>query len=106
MATQGECIWIHQKLMQEMIKVNGRHFRSAEYASIQVPTYPCGQISAFVLSKSRETCSIPVRLLRADENNGNENKGMHLRYYTSKMHEAAFVLPAFVQNNIVNVKMK
>ena len=104
MATQGECFWIHQKLMAEMIQVNGRHFRSAEYASIQVPTYPCGQISAFVLSKSQETCSIPIRTFHAKKNEGNGNVCMPLRYYTSKMHEAAFVLPAFVQDNIVNAK--
>ena len=79
-----------------MKKSNGKHFKSAEYASIQVPTYPCGQISAFVLSKNQNTCSIPLRKINED---GIEQK-MNLRYYTSKMHEAAFVLPAFVQKNL------
>ena len=102
MATQGECIWIHQKLMAELIKTNRRHFQSAEYASIQVPTYPCGQISAFVLSKSKNTCSVPLRNINTTRKGGNDNKNMQLRYYTSEMHQAAFVLPAFVQDSILN----
>ena len=102
MATQGECIWIHQKLMAEMIKTNSRHFRSAEYASIQVPTYPCGQISAFVLSKSQKTCSVPLRNLSTTKREENANNDTQFRYYTSKMHQAAFVLPAFVQDSILN----
>ena len=99
MAAQGECIWIHQKLMAEMIRTNGRHFKSAEYASIQVPTYPCGQISALVLSKDRDSCSKPVRYMKTEKGAAS----MDLRYYTAKMHEAAFVLPSFVQKTILNV---
>ena len=102
MATQGECFWIHQKLMAEMIKTNSRHFRSAEYASIQVPTYPCGQISAFVLSKSQKTCSEPLRNLSTTTKGEDGSNNMQLHYYTSKMHQAAFVLPAFVQDSILN----
>ena len=104
MATQGECIWIHQKLMAEMIQTNGRHFQSAEYASIQVPTYPCGQISAFVLSKNRHSCSLPVRTIKDSINENNECNFMPFRYYSSEMHQAAFVLPAFVKNTILNLK--
>ena len=100
MATQGECIWIHEKLMTEMKNSNGQHFSSAEYASIQVPTYPCGQISAFVLSKSQKSCSTPLRTVDEDNCETNSNLEMNLRYYTSRMHEAAFVLPAFVQKNL------
>ena len=101
MATQGECIWIHEKLMAEMKKSNGRHFCSAEYASIQVPTYPCGQISAFVLSKNQKTCSVPLRRINEGKDETGRNEVIPLRYYTSKMHESAFVLPAFVQKNIL-----
>lgn len=74
--------------MQQLVEVNGRPFKSAEYASIQVPTYPCGQICAFVVSKSNESCADPVRVPSPD---------MDLRYYSARMHSAAFVLPAFVE---------
>ena len=100
MATQGECIWIHEKLMAEMKKSNGRHFSSSEYASIQVPTYPCGQISAFVLSKNKKSCSVPSRRVNEGKMGKNVNDTMPLRYYTSGMHQAAFILPAFVQKNL------
>ena len=74
--------------MKQLIQVNGQPFKSAEYASIQVPTYPCGQICAFVVSKSRESCAKPIRSPPPD---------MDLRYYSERMHNAAFVLPAFVE---------
>lgn len=57
---QGESLWLHQELMQEMLHTNGKHFRSAEYASVQVPTYPCGQISLFVASVGQDTCTEPA----------------------------------------------
>merc|ERR1719373_415817 len=33
---------------------------SAEYARIDVPTYPCGLICAFVLSKTKKSCQLPA----------------------------------------------
>ena len=116
MASQGECLWIHQELMQGMRKMvlppeekgdvfmpegnaqvsdsqSYRYFRSAEYASIQVPTYPCGQICAFVLSKNNETCELPVRRCVGEE-------AKKMRYYSSRMHAAAFVLPVFLEEKL------
>merc|ERR1711972_448376 len=52
MCTQGECLWVHADLIEQMLKENGAPFASAEYASMQVPTYPSGQIGAFLGRKA------------------------------------------------------
>lgn len=94
MLSQGECLWVHGDLIQEVLKENGAPFASAEYATMQVPTYPSGQIGAFLGRKAFEKdnprdprCRTPVRAVPAD---------MDLRYYTEDMHSAAFALPAFL----------
>jgi len=78
-----------------MIKENGSLFASAEYASIQVPTYPSGQIGAFLARKAGGpgpiSCRKPQREVPAD---------LDLRYYSSEMHEAAFALPAFIRKRL------
>jgi spermidine synthase len=91
---QGECLWIHAELINQMCEVNAKPFESCEYASIQIPTYPCGQIGAFLCQKAQEglaaSCRRPRRTCDIEE----------LRYYTAEMHEAAFVLPKFVKDKI------
>jgi len=92
MASQGECLWIHRELMKGMVETNGKpFFANVEYASMQVPTYPCGQISAFICGKSAGSCEIPRRFPAQD---------FEFRYYTPRMHTAAFVLPAFLEKEL------
>lgn len=91
-ATQGESLWIHQELLETVVKENLGNFDSAEYASIQVPTYPSGMIGIFLGRKSYGTgkassCRNAGRPVPAD---------MELNYYTAEMHTAAFALPAFL----------
>jgi len=90
LSAQGECFWIHEHIMKPLLETGKEIFSSAEYATIQVPTYICGQICAFVLSKSRKSCSTPVR----------EVDTTNLRYYSAKMHAASFVLPLFVEKKL------
>lgn len=93
MCTQGECLWVHAELIDTMVRENGAPFASAEYASMQVPTYPCGQIGAFIARKAftdaskMSSCRSPAREPSAE---------MNLQYYTPDMHTAAFALPAFL----------
>lgn len=97
LCTQGECLWIHSELIQEVLNENGAPFASAEYASMQVPTYPSGQIGCFIgrkafADKSGETsCRKPLREVPSD---------MELRYYSPEMHAAAFALPAFLRRRL------
>lgn len=94
--SQGECQWIHSELIASMIKDHGKPFLSAEYCSIQVPTYPSGQIGAFLARKAdaearpplEVSCRKPLRPVGSE---------LDLRYYSEEMHSAAFVLPAFVK---------
>lgn len=93
LCTQGECLWVHTELIREVLRENGQPFASAEYASMQVPTYPSGQIGAFLGRKAHAdgagaTCRSPARGVPP---------AMELRYYTEDMHAAAFALPAFLR---------
>lgn len=99
LCSQGECLWVHADLIENMLRDFGAPFASAEYASIQVPTYPSGQIGAFLARKAfasstdAPTCQTPAREVPSD---------MELRYYSSEMHSAAFALPAFIKRRLYN----
>merc|ERR1712087_131134 len=97
MGSQGECLWVHADLIESMLREFGEPFASAEYASIQVPTYPSGQIGAFLARKAHSdpskvsTCKKPGREIP---------QPMQLRYYSAEMHSAAFALPAFIRRKL------
>jgi spermidine synthase len=101
LCAQGECLWIHGDLIHTMIKENGAAFACAEYATIQVPTYPSGQIGAFLARKAGgpagPSCRTPQREVPED---------LDLRYYSSEMHEAAFALPEFIRKRIYGPSKK
>lgn len=109
-ATQGESMWNDLELicrLVEGVKSLGV-FSSVEYATTQIPTYPMGQIGFIVCAKPEEgeeaagrvrkaddeakavtakaSCRIPVRRVTDEP----------MEYYTSELHEAAFVLPRFL----------
>lgn len=96
LCTQAESLWIHADLIASLVKEKGVPFASAEYASIQVPTYPAGQIGALLCRKAQDgvttsTCKVPQRQVPSD---------MSLRYYSSELHGASFVLPAFLKKKL------
>lgn len=67
-------------------------FSVAEYGWTTIPTYPSGQIGFMVCCKdgSRDVTK-PLRKF----SEGEEDK--QFKYYSSKVHEAAFVLPKFAE---------
>lgn len=67
-------------------------FPVAEFGWTTIPTYPSGQIGFLVCSKdgSRDVTK-PLRTLSDAE----EDK--LFKYYSAKVHEAAFVLPKFAE---------
>jgi spermidine synthase len=103
--TQAESMWINLNLIKRLMKDALAIFANAEYASTQIPTYPAGQIGFLLCSKSdnksRQTsrtraavsCARPARDVKANER---EN----YKFYTSELHVASFVLPAFVQRAV------
>jgi spermidine synthase len=94
MCCQGESLWIHADLINQMCDENAKPFASCEYASVQVPTYPCGQIGAFLCQKAKDGMLATCKKSRRDVNI------QELRYYTAEMHEAAFALPKFLKDKI------
>jgi len=92
-ATQAESMWVHLNLIQKLIKDATAIYAGVEYATTQIPTYPAGQIGILVCSKtggkSKTSCVKPARRIPRGEND-------KYKYYSSALHEAAFVLPAFV----------
>lgn len=94
-ATQCESMWLHSDIIARVLHFCRQGgFASVEWAWTSIPTYPSGTIG-FCLCRLDEplTCARPLRaappeLLAA------------LRYYTPRVHEAAFVLPAFLERRL------
>lgn len=80
------------KMLVDLKKSVKEVFPVAEYGWTTIPTYPSGQIGFLVCSKdANATVMKPVRTLSDAE----EDK--LFRYYSAKVHEAAFVLPKFAE---------
>lgn len=89
---QGESVWLHRPLIEKMMGFLKKDigFATVKYAMIYIPTYPCGSIGTLVCAKSAETdVTTPVRPV--------ESLGFakDLKYYSTDMHKASFVLPRF-----------
>jgi spermidine synthase len=101
--TQGECMWLHLELIAPLMKSLSNNFSSIEYAYCLIPSYPSGTIGFIIAGKERGSCMKPVRELT-------EECASLMKYYTSEIHEASFVLPAFANQAIYgdssNKKMK
>eukprot|EP01067_Filipodium_phascolosomae_P000620 Filipodium_phascolosomae@DN1474_c0_g1_i1.p1 len=87
---QGESMWLHLELLKQMRdNLLAANFKKAQYASISIPTYPCGQIGVLTASKKDVRLDVPARTPTSTLQDT-------LKYYTPAMHSAAFVLPPFV----------
>ncbi|KAI0824304.1 saccharopine dehydrogenase [Trametes gibbosa] len=85
-STQGECLWIHLDLIQDLLTTTRALFPVAEYAFTTIPTYPSGQIGFIVCAKdAARDLSRPLRTVP------------NTRYYNADVHRAAFVLPEFAR---------
>ncbi|KAL6054366.1 Aminopropyl transferase [Balamuthia mandrillaris] len=91
--TQGECIWIHLDLIENLVRASREIYRHVEYAAISIPTYPSGQIGAVICSKREESPIEPARVL--------PEESVELRYYNEDVHRAAFVLPNFARKRLM-----
>lgn len=93
--TQGECVWLHVDLIQPLVKAIQPLFAKVEYAYCTIPSYPSGQIGFVIASKGEghAGCKVPAR-------KPEDSVQKELKYYTSEIHQAAFVLPAFAKRAI------
>ena len=108
--TQGECMWLHLHLIAPLIQSISQQYATVEYAYTTIPTYPSGQIGFIIATKQQPasdnssssdtataitTCRIPQRTM-------DETMAASMKYYTTELHNAAFVLPAFAHRAIYN----
>lgn len=49
----GECFWVHSDLIRGCINDLKSLYPVVEYATVNVPTYPCSQIGFFIASKDK-----------------------------------------------------
>jgi len=91
--TQGECVWLHLDLIAPLISSISQTYNVVEYAYTTIPTYPSGQIGFIVARKGDGTCKTPVRT-------PSEEQSKAMEYYSSEIHKASFVLPAFAKRAI------
>mmetsp|Transcript_1350 Transcript_1350/g.1823 ORF Transcript_1350/g.1823 Transcript_1350/m.1823 type:complete len:304 (-) Transcript_1350:149-1060(-) len=91
--TQGECMWLHLDLIKPLMNSIAQFYTTVEYAYTTIPTYPSGQIGFIIATKDRGPCKVAAR--KPDSATADEFK-----YYTPELHQAAFVLPAFVERAI------
>lgn len=93
---QAESIWYHLPLIKFLYKTARELYASADYGSTMVATYPSGQIGFLLACKDKQIdFRKPIRKLSADE-----AQQMNLRYYSTEIHEAAFVKPQFVRKEL------
>ena len=88
-ATQSESPFLLPEVVRQLNLAAKRNFKFVAYAGFAVPTYPTGMIGACVASDGRAvtTPDRPVPPELAEK----------LRYYTSEVHAASFIRPAFVE---------
>ncbi|PVU86093.1 hypothetical protein BB560_001862 [Smittium megazygosporum] len=90
--SQGECQWLHSDLISQVLAFSSEIFPVVKYAFTTIPTYPSGQIGFTLVSKNKETVfEKPLRSWSS------ETEAKLCRYYNSKVHESAFVLPTFTK---------
>jgi spermidine synthase len=89
--SQGECFWLHTKVIKEMVQFTRKLFPVVSYYSTAVPTYPCGQIGFLICSKNVATCfEKPLRPL-------SDSNSMGLKWYSAEMHCKSFIMPQMVR---------
>ena len=88
-ATQGESFFLHEDCVRNLIGLTGQLFDRQAYATMIVPTYPGGHISMCMASLGPEFGE-PARPMP-------EGLQEQLRYYSPRIHKAAFVQPYFAQ---------
>ncbi|XP_043210160.1 spermidine synthase-like isoform X2 [Amphibalanus amphitrite] len=91
--SQGENMWFHQDIIRKVMDGCRKYYGSVSYGFTTIPTYPGGQIGFVLAAKDQGVdFSRPRRELTEPELDA-----MGLRYYSSEVHRAAFVLPRFVR---------
>jgi spermidine synthase len=91
---QSECIWMNLNLISDVVHCCNDIFEYAEYATVNIPSFPCGQ-TGFILARKGHSysCQHPVRL-------PSRSMSSQLKWYNPAIHEASFQLPEFVKRHL------
>lgn len=94
--SQGGTYWTDVDHVKETLNHCRKQFPVAKYAYCTIPSYPCGQIG-FVIGSldANATLEQPKQ-----EFSNSEVDAMNMRYYTTAIHRAAFVLPRFIEKEL------
>lgn len=87
-AAQAESYYLFPQVATRLTAIFKRTFGGSDYSAMLVPSYPGGTIGSCVASADGRDVRRPAR--RPDPSTV-------LKYYTSEVHEASFVLPVFAQ---------
>lgn len=103
--TQAESLWLHLDLIKELHSVCSNVFKDKDgngdvrYAYTTIPTYPSGQIGFMICQKKGVQESSQCNQSQEQKLGcSRRNAPPSLKYYSSAIHEAAFVLPKFAQD--------
>lgn len=91
--SQGSSFWIDMKHVKETLDACASQFKNTRYAAAMVPSYPGGSIGFVIgcLDENRKLNEPIHRYTKIDTDK------LGFRYYTSDVHQAAFVLPRFAE---------
>jgi len=95
-ALQAESVFLHQAIVGGVMASMARLFPVWDCAFTLVPTYTGGSIGVCLAPlgvELREPACLPAPAVQ-----------QHLRYYTPAIHRAAFVLPAFAERIVAEMR--
>lgn len=102
LAAQGECMWLHLPLIADTAaEARKAGFASVDYCYTTTPTYPSGQIG-FLLC-GRDEAAPDVR--RPNRAPSPPTLLSQLRYYSTGLHAASFVLPKFAEDVVSKARV-
>ena len=97
LCTQGECQWLHTKIIGEVLQFCSGLFKTVEYAYTTIPTYPSGQIGFIMCGKGSYSLRKPKNKVKKALK---KKERKSLKYYNEEIHGAAFAIPQFVKTAI------
>ena len=97
-ATQGEAFFLHREWVEKLVGITRSLFPVHGFANILVPSYPGGHLGVCLGSLGPELTR-PGRKMDAALQD-------QLRYYSPRVHSAAFVLPRFAEDYLNGAEEK
>lgn len=95
-SNQCGSIWTDLPMIQETMANARQHFKTVLYSWSSVPTYPNGQIGYLIAGLDNNNDLKMPKFKFSEE----ETDKLDLKYYSTDVHTASFVVPNFVKKVI------